>query len=263
MDLDTECIKPYSNLFEEYNVTAASYNDLDTTTLNATTSSMRKAFLGRMGTDDDSEHSIPNAWMASMPGHPFWLLPLERIQAKLKEGGEPEYLTGPVALQIEAQAYLKDYHEKHETIDERYAKSGWKNLYRGCILDTMEVLPFWAIYPYSWQRDGDPFKKYCLVGQENFDSKRCKDVVGTEAWGSWSITYWSHSWDTNGGHHVEGLSDGEKHDDKEEGKDEKKDGKSEDLKKWKPGLKMKEQDVLDEADPIEIVFDDEGTTKND
>ena len=31
----------------------------------------RKAFLGRMGTDDAFIHSIPNAWMSSTPGHPF------------------------------------------------------------------------------------------------------------------------------------------------------------------------------------------------
>ncbi|KAG8532492.1 uncharacterized protein KY384_002369 [Bacidia gigantensis] len=220
MDLDTECLKPYTDLFEKYNVSTASYDDLGTTLpFNATRPAARKAFLGRMGTDEGSEHSIPNAWMASTPGHPFWLLPLEKIKTGSNSGGQAEYVTGPAALYKEVETYRVKYHNEENAIDERYAKSGWGKLYPGHATEGMEVLPFWAIYPYSWQRDGDPYKEYCLVGQNAFNSTRCKEVVGTQAWGSWSITYWSHSWDNEGGQHLEGL--GGKKDDEKDGEGDK------------------------------------------
>lgn len=48
-------------------------------------------------------HSLPNAFFASSPGHPFWLEgPVARAVAAHKEGKlkttDPEHLTGPVAL---------------------------------------------------------------------------------------------------------------------------------------------------------------------
>ena len=39
----------------------------------------KQLVLGRMGPDIDHEHSIPNAVMASIPGHPFWVKILDYI----------------------------------------------------------------------------------------------------------------------------------------------------------------------------------------
>ncbi len=38
-----------------------------------------KVYLAAMGTDEDYEHHVPNAWMASIPGHPFWLFCLQHV----------------------------------------------------------------------------------------------------------------------------------------------------------------------------------------
>jgi hypothetical protein len=62
--------------------------------------------LPRMGSFD-SHHAIPNAWMASVPAHSFWLFLLQRIQARVDSGKDlsrPEFVTGPAALK---RAYVK------------------------------------------------------------------------------------------------------------------------------------------------------------
>lgn len=49
-DLDVQCLKPIDPLLRGHELV-----------------------LGRMGPDYHYEHSIPNAWMASKPGHVFWM----------------------------------------------------------------------------------------------------------------------------------------------------------------------------------------------
>lgn len=69
-----------------------------------------RAFIARMGPDDSFAHSLPNAWFAStIPGHPFWLLPL-RFAAERVAGGEkggPEWITGPVGV-FESEKIWRD-----------------------------------------------------------------------------------------------------------------------------------------------------------
>lgn len=69
------------------------------------------AYVGHMG-NDDFEHSIPNAFMASSaPYHPFWMEPLEYVRAHRSDEAyntQPEGLTGPVAL----RACVKDWEGK-------------------------------------------------------------------------------------------------------------------------------------------------------
>ena len=223
-------MKPYDTLFARYNISTAPYTDLNVTLPveplpNATVPLLpatRKAFLGRMGTDSESEHSIPNTWMASTPGHPFWLLPLERIKDHVKNGGSPEALTGPISLPDRVKEYQDHYHGESGSLDDHYAHSRRGSLYPARELESLEILPFWMIYPYPWQRDGDAYRNHCLVGQTGFNATRCKEVLTVEAWGSWSVTYWSHSWDADGSQHVEGLKE-EKQGKDDEGKKEEKD----------------------------------------
>ena len=115
----------------------------------------RKAFLGRMGTDEDFPRSIPNAWMASSPSHPFWLLPLESIKDNVYSGKEPAYLTGPTAL-YERVKQRKKEHDGSEgnKMDEHYAKNPWRHLFKTSAQkhlmappQSMKILPFWKVYP--------------------------------------------------------------------------------------------------------------------
>jgi hypothetical protein len=65
-DLDMEALKPMDDLLAG-----------------------KDAALGYMGPPDGFKHNIPNAWMASRPGHPFWLLMLKRIQqADMRQDAE-------------------------------------------------------------------------------------------------------------------------------------------------------------------------------
>ena len=291
-DLDTECLRPYDELFERYNVSTAPHMELtsppttspspasststssssisnssSSSTNNNTSTDIKEriAFLARMGTDPQSHHSIPNAWMASTPGHPFWLLPRQKIAydlptASSSGGGFPEFLTGPIQLFHTLNEYRERFHSgvvggvyssrnggagdgdssapdhgapTHDdpptgagvaglvapsaSLDQHYASSPWGALYPPLSPpESVEVLPFWMVYPYSWQRDGDAYSDLCLVGEEGFNSSRCKDVLGVRGWGSWSLTYWGHSWNQGGGgNHLaalgvkEGVGEGE------------------------------------------------------
>lgn len=165
----------------------------------------RKVFLGRMGMDENYEHSIPNAWMGSTPGHPFWVLPLELCEQNVGSGAAPEYLTGPQALYDRVGEYEEEYdHGRADKMDDHYATGSWRNLYppprdaQKLPPQSMVVLPFWEVYPYSWHRDGEAYRSLCWVTQDTFNAATCKQVLGLEHWGSHSVTYWSHSWSADG-----------------------------------------------------------------
>ena len=165
----------------------------------------RKVFLGRMGTDEGDTMSIPNAWMGSTPGHPFWILPLEACEQHIGNGLQPEYLTGPSVLYDQVNAYRDEYDNgRGDKMDDHYGKSGWRALYppsrdqEQLTPQSLVVLPFWEIYPYSWSTDGNAFRELCWVTKDTFNAATCKHVLGLEYWGSHSITYWSHSWSIEG-----------------------------------------------------------------
>ena len=242
-DLDTECLRPYDSMFEMYNASSVAhgiplrfdessedYNDKPSDSgkdsalalalrESALPHAERKAFLGRMGTDDSFPHSIPNAWMGSTPGHPFWLLPLELTSANVNSDASPESLTGPAALYAMVDRYKNDFDQgRGSKMDEYYDKSPWRRLFKAIAKEnatlppqSLVILPFWEVYPYSWQRDGEMFRHVCWVLDEEFNAARCKLLMGLDHWGSHSITYWSHSWgwdkDGHSGNNMEHLSD--------------------------------------------------------
>ena len=215
-------------MFEKYNTSTRGHEELQQinsagiedkqkhTSREATQSTdvaERKAFVGRMGVDNDSPDSIPNAWMASTPGHPFWLLPMEVAEylAQLPDM-QPEVVTGPVALYDQVIVYHEDFEggrgDGGVRMDEHYADSGWRHLYKSTSLkattrdpQSMVILPHYEVYPFSWQRDGAMFKEVCTSSDDTFDPERCKALMGLDHWGTHSITYWSHSWSGDGNGH--------------------------------------------------------------
>ncbi len=50
----------------------------------------KQLVLGRMGPSEDFSHSIPNAIMASVPGHPFWIMALSYIADNFEKDWRPE-----------------------------------------------------------------------------------------------------------------------------------------------------------------------------
>lgn len=129
------------------------------------------AYVGRMGDNDEFEHSIPNAFMASTsPGHPFWLTPLAFVRDHQKEeiyNQEPESLTGPVAL----RSCVKTWQEKDHKAP-------------------IKVLEDGKIYPLNWANSSK--RNWCLCRMHSpwFNDEQCNAQFPN----SWTITYWTHSW---------------------------------------------------------------------
>ena len=236
-DLDTECLRPFSSLFMQHDIPLSSHSSLTsshdilrTSTTNATsnssstitssTSSLRTAFLGRMGTDNSKKHSIPNAWMGSTPSHPFWLLPLDLVASGARPYGDwPEAVTGPDALFYLVNKYLREYSGNRDAdarldeyirssrLDEVYLRSLGGQGFRTRLGDRQHqvvVLGHDLIFPYWWGEK--ELESVCRAGIASFDPETCKDVLDVQALGSWSITYWSHSWDKESGHDEGHLS---------------------------------------------------------
>ena len=174
----------------------------------------RRAFIGRMGTDESSGSSLPNAWFGSTPGHPFWLLPLEYVTNNIDNGMSPEGLTGPGALYNLVDKYRNDFDSGRDNrMDDYYAHAPWRHLFKEATKlnstpppQSLTILPFWEVYPYSWERDGSMYRHTCWVLDAKFNAARCKLLLGLDHRKSHSITYWSHSWSGDGdGHYDKGM----------------------------------------------------------
>jgi hypothetical protein len=84
VDLDTECLAPLDWIADSTGV-----------------------ILGRMGTNPNFMHSIPNAIMASRPREEFWLLVVGLIwvMSRILGGDRPEHVTGPAVLKSAVDIY--------------------------------------------------------------------------------------------------------------------------------------------------------------
>ena len=211
-DLDTECLLPYDSLFENYSIPTAAHLELtDSHKVNvASTEPERKAFLGKMHNPADPHSGLPNAWMASSPGHPFWILPLESIEENMSKNTMPEFLTGPDALFEVVRTYENKYaYENNSTLDKHCEHSVWSRIHNRALPrkqellppQSLELLPNWEVFPYSWGEKA--FIEVCGPGNPKFDAETCKDVLGVDQKGSHSISYFSHSWDADKGHSEE------------------------------------------------------------
>ena len=170
------------------------YSDLDTwcmhgmDNLTDTFFSLKNegALLGMISDDIDFAHNIPNAWMASSPGHKFWIFVAQAIKATLKfqrdagtgfkEGDEDvgaESATGPVILK-----------EAHDT---------WK-----CLMGEnsgITTLPAGYISISDWldKESRARFNEACTDTKitEEETQKTCFKAYPN----AHVLTYWSHTWE--------------------------------------------------------------------
>jgi inositol phosphorylceramide mannosyltransferase catalytic subunit len=184
-DLDVECLRSHDSLFDEFN-----------------TSSKPKpvAIFGRMGSNPKFRDSIPNAWMASSQGHPFFWLPLSYVLDHSRyDMGLVEALTGPIALREQVTIYQNT---PPAALCREVQESLLSTAYLGCNSDQLEhqviLLNKTLIYPYSWSRDGRAFKYVCEFNEFDFNPRRCQELLRTAKHESYAITYWSHSWTSTG-----------------------------------------------------------------
>ncbi|OBT84788.1 hypothetical protein VE02_06921 [Pseudogymnoascus sp. 03VT05] len=195
-DLDTDCLRPTSAVFQAFDIP-----NVENTTAGADENHINQvAVFGRMGADEDFAHSIPNAWMASSPGHPFFLMPPMSIRAHIAKSKSfiywlfhrisAEEWTGPVALRND----ILDFNEKGLR-KEAAALAAIGPFASQAKMTEQEivVLPGHWIYPYDWSvKELGPM---CSVQQTTFDAKACQERLEVGKKGSISITYWSHTHD--------------------------------------------------------------------
>jgi hypothetical protein len=231
-DVDTEALRPIDPLFASHEVSLASHLDTlsssssSSPVTNAGKSQVQRAFMGRMAHTLDPEGlgAIPNGWMASPPGHPFWLLPVLSVLENPKGDGSVEGMTGPGILGPLIKEYFASAstgsdggllrqlcrrirelsggsagdwssfcprtEHGHSLEDYEDAKDGQV----GELAHALILLPREQIYPFSWADDGDV--KVCLGAKSNalFDPEACKRRMRVDAWPSYFITYCTHTW---------------------------------------------------------------------
>ena len=132
-----------------------------------------KVLLGTLGVNSPPEHSVPNSFMASTPGHPFWMFCLAKmlsVHLSREAGSYVERMTGPIMLK---QA-LDEYNVQR---DNNGAGAG------------VVVLPQPLLYPIVWS---DPATHHadCSWGAANFSSKACHSHFED----AYAVTYWAHGW---------------------------------------------------------------------
>jgi inositol phosphorylceramide mannosyltransferase catalytic subunit len=183
------------------------------------------AVLGRMGNDTTFEHSIPNAWMAASPGHPFFLMPLAAARSEIAKSRSvlqsmwydfpsAARMTGPIALRKAVARFENSGLNREATA---LAQMGpFSKRKKNGLKDEVVLLPGHWVYPYNWN-EGPEFREVCSTEEETFDAERCRELLQVDQRGSVSITYWSHTrqeprMDARDVEHVDdgmGVNDGE------------------------------------------------------
>jgi mannosyltransferase OCH1-like enzyme len=171
-DMDSECLRPLEAM-----------------------RSMGDVLVGRMGSDDSFEHSIPNAIMASKSKQAFWLLAIafaaDRLQqSQQRNDTRPEWLTGPVLLKDTVDFYMS--HSQKEISD--------------CILKfcpelqpdvassnfgIIRILPPSVWYPVNWNNFIQTFFRNKMFREKGvLDRTNARRIFPR----AFIVTYWSASW---------------------------------------------------------------------
>ena len=175
-DMDTECLRPVGPLFESGDV-----------------------WLGRMGTDPDFPHSIPNAIMASRPLQEFWLLAIHLLVENVKALGDPatmaakgpEVMTGPILLKNACDTYMSSKRSALRELIQEIAARLPADLQPQPTASRIDLLgpEYW--YPIDWSNMLH-LRLSCEVVDFNATlGERTKRWVFPK---SFLVTYWTHSW---------------------------------------------------------------------
>jgi SAM-dependent methyltransferase len=165
-DMDVECLRPLDSLLSQGDVV-----------------------LGRMGSNPDSRHSIPNAIMASTSRQEFWLLVIWLLMDLAKQGGYPEYVTGPVVLKTAVDLYLARDPRKAASAIQTVAKQLPPELQPMAKRSTVVVLPSREWFALDWT---DPIHQI-LRGQVLQGGLLPDDQKNKLFPESSMVTYWTHN----------------------------------------------------------------------
>ena len=215
-DLDVECLRPFDRLLER-EITLSLSNPpswLDDSDLPRL---YQKALFGRMGHDEQFAYSIPNAWMASTPYHPFFMLPLEVIVQRVHLPGQQEWveaLTGPIALRDRLIDYEHQFDEGRN-LGKYLSTTAMNKTYLGQyqLLHSITIFPSEIIFPFSWNMGEEEARRtHCVDfgGGPAIEREICKDELKVRENGGHCITYWTRTWTPHGPSEggVAGVMDG-------------------------------------------------------
>jgi hypothetical protein len=180
-DLDTDCLRPTDEALKPFRIPFLESMNQNTSSDNALQDPRGVAVFGRLGDDETFEHSIPNAWMASTPRHPFFFVPMYEAKAAVEKSKtffhrwipspNAEHITGPIAL--------------------RKSIFRWKESLRD-LWDEVVLLPNYVVYPYSWHTPGS-LGGICSAMFATLDEAKCQEGLKVKEKGSLSVTYWSQT----------------------------------------------------------------------
>lgn len=166
-DIDTECLRPLDDML-----------------------GISDVLLGRMGSDPNFSHSIPNAILASAPRQEFWLLVISLLIASAEERWPPEYLTGPALLKRAVEMYLRPHVFSIDNLISPIHSRLRDNQRPQLRPSTIRILEKSKWYALDWSRpDHQLIRQAILKGQlltEDQKVRLCGDA--------WMVTYWAHSW---------------------------------------------------------------------
>jgi inositol phosphorylceramide mannosyltransferase catalytic subunit len=169
------------------------YIDLDTECLRSLAEflSYPGVVLGRMGTDLDFDHSIPNAIMASRPREEFWLLVISlAMDWSAHHEARPDLLTGPVLLRSAFSIYQsnrwwgKFRHVrrcKRLLSSAQQPRSGTSQVF---------ILPPHEWFPIDWSNASDGALRKQVLECQLLDDQQKKALFPRSS----LVTYWAHSW---------------------------------------------------------------------
>ena len=154
--------------------------------------------LGRMGTDINFIHSIPNAFMASSANQAFWIGYLAAIEwawnskKNIKSiENQPEHVTGPAILRELVSIYSRQPDQFKKMILIFIQKKKLKINPDQLKFSKLTLLPSHLLYLINWNDLlHKAFRINTMKQQKIFSLAEARILFPT----SLAVTYWAHSW---------------------------------------------------------------------
>jgi hypothetical protein len=173
-DLDFQCLRPLGDVFQ----------------------SESDVILGRMGTNRNFDHCLPNAFMASRKHQGFWLGYLDEIRRRWAARDDllhvrPEFVTGPVALKATVRRYQRNRDAFRARVS-AFLDDVALNLDADRIRwGRLEIRPGHVFYPINWNDNlHQKFRKTLMADERILSVDEARELFPF----SLAVTYWAHSW---------------------------------------------------------------------
>jgi hypothetical protein len=151
-----------------------------------------QVILGYLGAKTyEEENSVPNAWMASSAGHPFWLYCLSfLVTSQQVKGSTPqvESVAGPHLLYHAIRLYQSAMQIRLNEADVT-RKAGDDTM----IYDIV-ILKAGLIYPFDWHDSSMYGVCLARIRDDQLQSASDYEICKGNFPNAYVINYWAHSW---------------------------------------------------------------------